>query len=217
MSIKLAVVGYHGVMADSSELVYKAICELLFDHPLFGQRATPSFSDFLQSFVPPGYEWCRAYGFDFPPGKLERVLWLTLRKVPMFPGWPVFLCRMRKESRLPIVVISFDRQSRIKRQIGKQLGGRGIGHYIELVMGESQDRAKAISSLCLTFDIKLGDTAYVSSTISGIKQGREAGVMTVGFADDRPVMREALTKAGAHYCVRDHQELGDLLTALAQS
>ena len=49
-----------------------------------------------------------------------------------------------------------------------------------------------------------------------MEDGREAGVTTIGFTDDRPAMERVLIKAGAKYCVRDHQELGDLLLRFAR-
>lgn len=214
MLIKLVVVGYHGVVVNSSNLIYQAICDLLFDHPLFGQRAIPSFPNLLQFFVPPGYDWCGAHGFDFPPGKLEKALRLALRNTPMFPETETFLCRIQREFRVPVVIISFDRKLIIEKQLEK----KRLRRYVELVVGGSPDKTVAVSFLCSTFfNIKPENVVYIGGTPLGMRQSHDAGVISMGFSDDRPVMEKALANAGARYCARNHEELGDVLVELTRT
>ncbi len=208
MVIKLIMTDHDGVIVDSSEDVYLALWELMTDHS-FGRRP-PSFLDFLQFFRPPGDEWFARYGFDFPADKIAETLRCAPEKSPMFPTVPSLLARIH-ELKLPIVVISAGDQSRIEKQLGV---GRVL-HFFEFVVGESEDKAREIDSLCSVFSINPVEAVYIGDRPSDMESGREAGVTAIGFTDDRPVMEKALIKAGAQHCVKDHHELGELLAQLA--
>ena len=212
MPIKLVIFGHDGVVVDSNGHIYDAIWGLCSDHPTaFGKYSAPRFSDFLEFFRLPGDEWFKSYGFDFPPELIEKTLRQAPDKAEMFSTVPSMLQRLRKESNLPMIMISAGDQSRIERQLG-----RGeIRHHFESVVGGVIDKTMAIACFCSAFDISPAETVYIGDRPSDMEHVYEAGVMTIGFTDDRPMMRRILTAAGAKHCVPNHQALGDLLLELA--
>lgn len=212
MPIELVIFDHDGVMVDSSGHIYDAIWNLCHLHPSFKTRAVPRFPDFLEFFRLPGDEWFKSYGFDFPAAVIEKILRQAPDKAEMFSTVPPMLQRLKKESKLPIIMISAGDQSRIEGQLGQ---GK-ILHYFESVIGGVIDKTMAIACFCSVYDISPARTVYVGDVPSDMENGRAAGTVTVGFTDDRPIMERILIKAGAKHCVRNHQELGNLLLHLAE-
>lgn len=214
MPIELVIFDHDGVVVDSSGHIYDAIWGLCSDHPTaFEKYSAPRFSDFLEFFRLPGDEWFKSYGFDFPPELIEKTLRQAPDKAEMFSTVPPLLQRLKKESKLPMIMISAGDQSRIERQLGQ---GK-IRHHFESVIGGVIDKTMAIACFCSAFDINPAKTVYVGDMSSDMEHGCETGAITIGFTDDRPMMERVLTKAGAKHCVRNHQELGDLLLKLARA
>lgn len=213
MSIELVMTDHDGVIMDSSELVFQALWNLMSEHLSFGtdrQKRFPSFSDFLRSFRLPGDEWLREFGFDFSTEEVTEVVRQAPIKAPMFPAVPSLLARIQKECRLPIVMISAGDQPRIERQLSF---GRILRHF-ELVIGGSQEKTMAVAFFCSAFGVDPAKVVYVGDRPSDMESGCEAGVTTIGFTDERPMMKKVLTEAGAHHCVSDHRELGELIMQL---
>ena len=210
VAIKLIITDHDGVIVDSSEDIYLAAWELMADHSR-GRRRIPSFLDFLRDFCLPGDGWFARHGFNFPPEKIAETLRRAPEKASMFPTIPPLLARIQ-ELKLPIMVVSAGDQERVERQL---TSGRVWSHF-ELVVGGVLDKAMAIALFCSVFDIEPTNAVYIGDMSSDMESGREAGVTTIGFTDDRPVMEKVLTKAGARFCVRSHEKLGDLLAELAR-
>lgn len=213
MSIELVMMDHDGVIMDSSGHVYDAIWDLCSSHSSFGKRAMPKFPDFLEFFRLPGVQWFESHGFDFPPEVIEKTLRQAPNQAEMFSTVPPMLQRFRKGSKLPIIMISAGDQSRIEGQLGQ---GK-IRHHFESVIGGVTDKTMAIAYFCSVYDISPAKTVYVGDTASDMENSHGAGAISIGFTDDRPMMKRVLTEAGAKYCVRDHQELGDLLIELSRS
>ena len=212
MSVQLIITDHDGVIADIGDLVYCAAWNLCSRHNLFGSIPTPPFTDFLEKFRLPGGEWFASHGFDFP---LE-VVTETLRHAPnnakMFSAVPLMLKTLRDRCpKLPIIMISAGDEPRIEGQLGKW----GIRRYFDKVIGNNPSKTEAIYFFCLAFGINPKEAVYIGDMPSDMEHGCEAGVMTIGFTDDRPMMRRILTAAGAKHCVPNHQALGDLLLELA--
>ena len=212
MSIELIVIDHDGVIVDSNEDIYLAAWELMASHS-FGRRRIPSFLDFLTTFSLPGDQWFRAHNFKFPAAEISEALRQVPNRATMFPAVPTLLKRIQKESKLPVIMVSAGDPSRIENQLA--IGG--IRHHFEIVSGGNSDKTMALSFFCSAFDVKPANTVYVGDMSSDMEHSLKAGVTPIGFTDDRLVMEEVLTKAGAQHCVPTHEKLGDLLLDLARS
>ncbi len=214
MPIKLVIFDHDGVIVDSSGHIWSAIVDLCFEHPLFGSLAIPTFSNFLKFFRLPGDSWLNDYGFNFPTEVIKEALRHAPDTAEMFSMVPPMLKTLRaNRPRLPIIMISAGDEPRIK----KQLKEGEIRHHFDTVIGNTLDKAEAIYFFCLAFDIRPAEAVYVGVMPADLEHGAQAGVVTIGFTDDRPMMKRVLTAAGARHCVRDHQELGDLLIELTRT
>src|SRR3989344_2726704 len=211
MSLKLVMTDHDGVIMDSSERIYCAVWNLLSEHVSFGQKRIPSFSKFLQSFRLPGNEWFAEQGFDFPSERIAETLRRAPERANMFPSAPSFLARVHGDLKLPLIMVSAGDQERVEKQL---IIGR-VRHRFELVVAESRDKTMALALFCSAFDVQPTKAVYIGDMPSDMESGRAAGVTTIGFTADRPIMAEALARAGADHCVRDHEELSQLLTQLS--
>lgn len=213
MPIKLVAIDHDGVMMDSNWLVFRALWDLMTDDPLFGsnRRRIPNFQDFLRSFYLPGDGWLKEFGFDFSSEQVTEAVKHAPAGARMFPMVSLLLARVQEELQLPLIMISAGDQLRIE----KQLNNEKVRNRFRLVVGGSLDKTMALALFCSALDVSPAETVYIGDMPSDMKSGRAAGVTTIGFTDDRPMMGDALIKAGARYCVRNHGELGELLARLA--
>ncbi len=213
MAIKLVITDHDGVVADSTDYVFRAAWGLMSSHFNFGRINVPTFLDFLTGFRLPGVEWFRNHGFDLPEEVIERTLRLALHSAKVFSTVPSWLKRIGGELGLPLVMVSAGDQSRLETQLRS---GR-VRHHFEMVIGETEDKAMAISFTCMALGVNPQEAVYIGDMPSDMEAALEAGVIPIGFADDRPVMLKALGLAGAGpYCVMNHERLGDLIASLSR-
>jgi phosphoglycolate phosphatase-like HAD superfamily hydrolase len=213
MPTKLVIFDLDGVIINSVSLIYEAIWGLCSEHHSFRVKNPPTFPNFLKSFRLPGDQWFESYGFDFPSEVIRETLRHAPDKAEMFSTVPPMLERIRRKSKLPVIIISAGDQSRIERQLEEG----GIQRHFEAVIGETPDKAEAISSFCSLWGICPAEAIYVGDMPSDMEHAHEAGVTPIGYTDESSMMRGVLTKAGAKYCVPSHHALGKLLVGLARA
>lgn len=200
---KLLLFDFDGVIVDSLHVYSKAVKWCL---ERIGKPLIKSTEDYLKLFEENFYEALEKRGVELPAflSALKEYSRLVdyYNDVNMIPGILPVLKDLSRDNILAI--ISSNSRGAIERIFTRYSAGK----YFRAIMGsdESYSKKNKIEKLITTFNISKKNTLYIGDTSGDIREGKLAGVVTVGVTWGWH-SRERLEKAAPDFIVDSPEEL----------
>lgn len=201
--IRAVLYDWDGVIQDSMPEQYKG-CVAVFQAAGIKPIA---FEDFCQTLTMPFMDWWRAHGVLLSESEILQCFraGFDKKQAPLFPGARKVLWALKTED-IKLALISAG-QGLILRPI---LAWHGLDDAFDLVIPDKDDKAPALVEACKYFGVPVSRALYVGDLVSDIRDGKQAGLRTVGFLNPMG-SREILARANPDYIVTSHSELYTLV------
>ncbi|MFA6447641.1 MAG: HAD family hydrolase [Patescibacteria group bacterium] len=172
--IRAVLYDFDGVIQDSMAEEYKG-CVAVFKA---AGLEPPSLSCFCQKLTMPFSEWFKSYGVNMPWDELQLIYHAHVNKrlPPLFPGVVETMIRL-KEARIKQGVVSASGWITLRDNLARH----DLIKYLDVALGESENKTRAIIQACKDMDVPVEQTLYVGDLTSDIRDGKLAGVLTAAF------------------------------------
>lgn len=173
--------------------VYKGTCCVFIKSGL----NPPSFLEFCCTYTQPYMDYYRGYGVTADE-KQVRAWYFSVannHSARLFHGVRETLQGL-KIMGLPLAIVS----THPRHLILDKLQEEGINHYFDEIYGMAKIKVDALGSACRKMCVKPSRTCFVGDMISDIRDGNEAGLVTIGI-DNGCGTAPYLIDAGAHHCI----------------
>jgi phosphoglycolate phosphatase-like HAD superfamily hydrolase len=200
-SIKLAFFDFDGVIWDSEAEIYKGVCGV-YRH--YG-REPPEFSVVWQSMSAPYAEWWRSQGFMASEGEIWNVFHehADISRAKPKPEAQLLLSRLA-DYRIPAYIVSASNRWTIEDLLFRE----NLRGFFAGVFGDAEHaKDERIRETLAILELRPQQAMFVGDRPSDIRDGRNAGVVTVAYIANHPV-EELLGRAAPDYLIRS---LSDLL------
>ncbi|MBI2100741.1 MAG: HAD hydrolase-like protein [Candidatus Vogelbacteria bacterium] len=194
-----------GVVIDSIWSIWMATRDLLEEAGVPFARL-PDFRSFLSSFSMPGHHYYRNYGvmasFEELARRFLQIIPLYEAIVEPYSGMPQTIETLRSRG-VRTAIVSAGNPERVEQKLAR-FGLRGL---FDAVYADPAGKTASIKDCCAQFNCAPQRTFFVGDLQSDMRDGRAAGVISLGFVADYPFMVPVLTRAGAAVCFREPAEL----------
>jgi len=174
--MKLFLFDFDGVLVDSLEVYEKTVTDCLKDikQPLIRSR-----EEFLELFEDNFYESLKHKGIDldeFMKASVDILAQVKIRDMKPFPGVAEVIEKLHRKHRL--IVISSNDYASIK----EALDYFNYDDYFKDVLGSDFmfSKKEKILYAAKKYNVSLQNIYYIGDTTGDIKEGKQAGVKTVG-------------------------------------
>ena len=191
---------FDGVIWDSEAEIYKGVCGV-YRH--FG-REPPDFTEVWQSISAPYSEWWRSRGFTAN----ERDIWNIFRqhadisRARPKPEAKHVMSRLL-EYHLPCFIVSASDRWTIENLLHRE---NMRGHFAGVYGDAEHTKDERILETLSVLEIDPRDAIFVGDRPSDIRDGRNAGVVTVAYIGNHPV-EELLGRAAPDHLIRSLTDL----------
>ena len=179
MDIDVVGFDWSGTCSNDMRPVYEADMRIL---DLYGKKRMP-LGEWRQNTTASAVEFFNNHGIHGDPEMLhalykemyDEVVRGGIKPVP-FEDTGIAMKYIQMDEK-KIFVLSTHPEENLKNEAQDY----GFSEYIDLIVGDSNDKTKDLQRICSGLQIEPGRVLYVGDTDRDIKSGREAGVITVGI------------------------------------
>lgn len=203
--VKLDVWDVDGVLIDSMEQMWLAVCETF---RTFGVTP-PTLEHFCRTLFAPFDGWYRLNGLaQIPAERVQEVFrsaW-SAHRPSVFPGIPKLLRTLRKHDRHQVIISASSRS-----RISESFAAAGLDEQIfAAIHCGVQEKTTDLQRLCTQFGVRPDQAVYVGDLRSDVRDGKAAGVRTVAFIGKHGCRSSFKNDPPDHF-VDDHEALAQLL------
>jgi HAD superfamily hydrolase (TIGR01549 family) len=194
---------WDGVNFDSINAIHKAVSAVF----MRDGKEPPTFEEFYIAYDVPWLDYYRAQGIKAPVEKIVEWYYPELskyyHKCELFEAAVDVLLTLARCSDVITGIISGSPRESIENALTKA-DLTGIFHFID---GETFVKDEAISMRRQEFDLQPYEVYFVGDLPADMRDGKKAGVNTIGFTGSIYARDRLLFDAGADDCIYEHAEL----------
>ncbi len=190
--IKIVIFDWSGTVSDDRRSVWAANMLALKE---FGIPKV-TFEDWLSSATFNAISFYRSQGLKQPDSELLNLYERFLTKIKeegvvpkVYPDAHETLSFLVRK-KTPIAVLSTHPENHLKEEIT----GYGFDNFVDLVIGDSEDKAKDLHKIKQRFQVQDNNLLFVGDTIFDIraakKAGTKSGAILTGYHDKKRLSRE---------------------------
>jgi phosphoglycolate phosphatase-like HAD superfamily hydrolase len=212
---KALVFDCDGTLVNSIPRGFQATCQVFKEAGM----PAPSFKDFFTNLCFPPLAYYRAGGVLLSDEKIWEIYLrhANHHTAELFPDTMSTLTKLAsRAAELNIVyfgILSANHSDILETLLEK----RDIRKFFNEVKGDVEDKCAELKRIALTHNVEHTSVVWVGDFPCDMRDGDKAGVFSVGVAQCMPDERNLtslLRQAGADHCIKNLQELEDVLTAI---